>query len=57
MRLAVVVALSIWAAIYTSSLAYLMWQQKNYRGGVGVALIALTVLILPGLVQLYVEMR
>lgn len=42
---------STWACIYTLSLARALWKQANYRGAVGVGLLAILVLVVPFLIQ------
>ncbi len=57
MRILPTALISIWACIYTSSLAWALWRRRNYRGGVGTALLALAVLVAPVLIALGVQQR
>lgn len=57
MRLAVTVLVSVWACVYTGSLSRALWQQRNYRGGAGAAVLALLVLVAPVLVEIYRRWR
>jgi hypothetical protein len=38
---------SLWGSIYIGSLTPTLWKQKNYRGAVGVAILAGLTLVLP----------
>ncbi|GGG13428.1 hypothetical protein GCM10010916_32940 [Paenibacillus abyssi] len=44
---------SIWGTVYTGSLIPKLWQQKNYRGAIGMTVLACCTLILPTLMTWY----
>lgn len=46
-------AASLWSSVYVGSLAPQLWRQRNYRGAVGVVVLACLTLILPTLLTLY----
>lgn len=42
---------SIWGCVYVGSLAPKLWKQKNYRGAIGVSILAGFTLIVPVLIR------
>lgn len=55
--LVLIFLLSLWAAIYTGSVAAALWARRNYRGAVGAGLLAGTVLVIPTAVQVWIKIR
>lgn len=55
--LVLIFLLSLWAAIYTGSVAAALWARRNYRGAVGAGLLAGMVLVIPTAVQVLIKMR
>lgn len=45
----VMAAVSIWGSVYVGSLAPQLWRQQNFRGAIGVTMLACMTLILPTL--------
>ncbi|MNW11243.1 hypothetical protein D3C71_2086460 [compost metagenome] len=54
-KFGILAAISLWSSVYVGSLAPQLWRQRNYRGAVGVAVLACLTLILPTLLTLYSE--
>lgn len=44
---------STWASVYVGSLAPQLWRQRNYRGAIGVVILASIVLVLPIVLSIY----
>lgn len=55
--LVLIFLLSLWAAIYTGSVAATLWARRNYRGAVGAGLVAGLVLVVPTLTQVLIKSR
>lgn len=52
-----IVVLSVWAAVYAGSVGVQLWQQRNYRGGIGASILSLLVLIVPPIVWWWNQWR
>ncbi|TCP53403.1 hypothetical protein EV586_106152 [Tumebacillus sp. BK434] len=52
-RFASVIVVSIWGSVYIGSLTLPFWRQRNYRGAIGIAILAFITLLLPPLITLY----
>ncbi|MGG1638586.1 hypothetical protein MHH56_12085 [Paenibacillus sp. FSL K6-3182] len=46
---------SIWGCVYVGSLAPSLWKQKNFRGAIGVSILAGITLVVPVLVRMIGE--
>lgn len=57
MRLIAMAAVSVWATIYTGSLSLALWKRRNYRGSIGVALLALCTLVFPTVIHMVTTRR
>ncbi|RKP55031.1 hypothetical protein D7Z26_07315 [Cohnella endophytica] len=46
-KIGLLAVISLWASFYIGSLTPQLWRQKNYRGSVGIAVLACLTFILP----------
>lgn len=56
-RMLLTVAVSAWACVYTGSVAWALWRQQQFRGAVGMAILALVVLVMPPLTFMINQME
>lgn len=56
-KLFLLCVISLWGCVYVGSLTPKLWRQKNYRGAIGVGIMACLTLVLPTLITLYMNNR